>query len=40
MEQEYATIESKLREKAMRPDTMGFVSPGMLTPTRETKHGA
>ncbi len=38
MEQEYATIESKLREKAMRPDSMGFISPGMLKPTRKKKH--
>ncbi|WP_164117561.1 CDC48 family AAA ATPase [Sphingorhabdus sp. Alg239-R122] len=38
MIEEYATIESKLREKAMRVDSMGFVAPGMLKSTREKKH--
>ncbi len=38
MEEEYATIESKLREKAIGPASMGFVTPGMLVPTRDTKH--
>jgi len=40
VEREYEQIEANLREKAMRADTgIGFVTPGMLTPTRSEKHG-
>ncbi|MEZ5709025.1 MAG: CDC48 family AAA ATPase [Blastomonas sp.] len=37
VEEEYATIENKLRENVMR-EGMGFVMPGQLTPTRDSKH--
>lgn len=39
VEDEYADMAAKLKEKAMRADPIGFVSPGMLTPTRDSKHG-
>jgi transitional endoplasmic reticulum ATPase len=41
MEEEYKAIESKLKQDAMRPQSMGigFVSPGMVTPVRDSKHG-
>ena len=39
VEEEYETMEAKLKEKAMRVDPIGFVMPGMLTPTRDSKHG-
>ena len=30
MEEEYRTIESKLKQNAMRAQSIGFVTPGML----------
>lgn len=38
MEEEYRTIESKLKSAAMLPQGMGFVSPGMVKPVRDSKH--
>jgi transitional endoplasmic reticulum ATPase len=38
MEEEYRNIEAKLKTSAMQPQGMGFVSPGMVTPTRASKH--
>ena len=39
MEQEYAQIESKLKQEAASPTGIGFVAPGMLTP-RGAKGGS
>ncbi|WP_417610790.1 CDC48 family AAA ATPase [Parasphingorhabdus sp.] len=38
MEEEYSKIESQLKQNAMRAEPIGFVSPGMLTPVRDSKH--
>jgi transitional endoplasmic reticulum ATPase len=38
MEEEYRTIEAKLKSAAMLPEGMGFVLPGMVKPTRDSKH--
>ena len=38
MEEEYRTIESKLKQAAMQPQGMGFISPGMMKPIRDSKH--
>jgi transitional endoplasmic reticulum ATPase len=38
MEEEYRTIESKLKTAASRPETLGFIMPGQLTPVRDQKH--
>ncbi|MEM8617585.1 MAG: CDC48 family AAA ATPase [Pseudomonadota bacterium] len=38
MIEEYSKIESTLKQKAMQVDPIGFVSPGMLTPTNSKKH--
>ena len=38
MEEEYSKIESQLKQNAMRAEPIGFVSPGMLTPIRDSKH--
>jgi hypothetical protein len=29
----------ELKRRAMAAGPIGFIAPGMLTPTRETKHG-
>ena len=39
MEEEYKSIESKLKQNAMKAEPIGFVSPGMVMPTRSEKHG-
>ena len=39
MEVEYEKIESQLKQTALQMEPIGFVSPGMLTPTRDSKHG-
>ncbi len=38
MEEEYRTIEAKLKSAAMQPEGMGFVVPGMVKPVRDNKH--
>jgi transitional endoplasmic reticulum ATPase len=38
MEEEYRAMESRLKAEAMIPQGMGFVSPGMVRPIRDTKH--
>ena len=38
MEEEYRTIETKLKSAAMLPEGMGFVLPGMMKPVRDSKH--
>ena len=39
MEEEYAKMKGELKKRAMAVTPIGFVAPGMVTPTRETKHG-
>ncbi len=38
MEEEYSKMEAALKQNAMRAEPIGFVSPGMLTPVRDSKH--
>ena len=38
MEEEYAKMESTLKQNALRVDPIGFVAPGMLTPVNDSKH--
>ncbi|WP_299308560.1 CDC48 family AAA ATPase [uncultured Croceicoccus sp.] len=38
MEQEYAKMRGELKRRAAETGPIGFISPGMLTPTRENKH--
>jgi transitional endoplasmic reticulum ATPase len=38
MEEEYRSMEVKLRAAALVPSGMGFVSPGMVKPIRDSKH--
>jgi transitional endoplasmic reticulum ATPase len=38
MEEEYRTIETKLKTAAARPEGMGFVMPGQVKPVRDQKH--
>jgi transitional endoplasmic reticulum ATPase len=38
MEEEYKTIETKLKTAAARPEGMGFVMPGQVKPVRDQKH--
>jgi transitional endoplasmic reticulum ATPase len=38
MEAEYRAMESKLKQAALVPQGMGFVTPGMVKPTRASKH--
>ncbi|MET0180705.1 MAG: AAA family ATPase, partial [Novosphingobium sp.] len=39
MEEEYAKMKGELKRRAMSAGPIGFITPGMLTPTREAKHG-
>ena len=39
METEYQAMEKKLKQAALVPSGMGFISPGMVKATRESKHG-
>lgn len=39
MEREYEKIQGEIKQNAAALHPMGFVSPGMLTPVREKKHG-
>jgi transitional endoplasmic reticulum ATPase len=38
MEEEYRSMETTLKQSALVPQGMGFVSPGMVTPVRAEKH--
>lgn len=38
MEEEYRAMESKLKQAALVPEGMGFVTPGMVKPVRASKH--
>lgn len=38
MEEEYSKMEASLKQSAMRAEPIGFVTPGMLTPERDSKH--
>jgi transitional endoplasmic reticulum ATPase len=38
MEEEYRSMESKLKQAALVPEGMGFVAPGMVKPVRASKH--
>ena len=38
MEEEYKSIENKLKQAASAPEGIGFVSPGMVTPVNAEKH--
>jgi transitional endoplasmic reticulum ATPase len=38
MEEEYRSMESKLKQAALVPEGMGFVAPGMLKAVRASKH--
>lgn len=38
MEDEYRSMESKLKQAALIPEGMGFVSPGMIKPIKASKH--
>ena len=38
MEEEYSKMESQLKQNAMSVEPIGFVSPGMLTPIKDSKH--
>ncbi|MBH0111673.1 CDC48 family AAA ATPase [Novosphingobium sp. YJ-S2-02] len=39
MEAEYAKMRGELKKRAMEVSPIGFVAPGMLESTRESKHG-
>ena len=38
MEEEYRTIETKLKTAASRPEGIGFIMPGQVTPVNAEKH--
>jgi transitional endoplasmic reticulum ATPase len=38
MEEEYRSMEAKLKQAALIPEGMGFVTPGMLKPAKTSKH--
>jgi transitional endoplasmic reticulum ATPase len=38
MEEEYRAMETRLKAEAMIPQGMGFVTPGMVRPIRDSKH--
>jgi transitional endoplasmic reticulum ATPase len=39
MEKEYEKIQGEIKQNALKLDPIGFVSPGMLKPVRDSKHG-
>jgi transitional endoplasmic reticulum ATPase len=39
MEEDYGRMKGELKKRAMDPSPIGFLSPGMVQPTREVKHG-
>ncbi len=38
MEEEYGRMKGELKKRAMEPGPLGFIVPGMVQPTRESKH--
>ena len=38
MEEDYGRMKGELKKRAMEPGPLGFISPGMVAPTRERKH--
>lgn len=38
MEEEYKKIEARLKQVASEPESIGFISPGMVTPVKASKH--
>ena len=38
MEEEYRSMETKLKQAALVPEGMGFVTPGMIKPVKASKH--
>jgi transitional endoplasmic reticulum ATPase len=40
MEEEYAKMKGELKRRAMEVAPIGFLAPGMVSSTRETKHGS
>src|SRR6185369_8117876 len=38
MEEEYGRMKGELKKRAMEPGPLGFIVPGMVSPTRERKH--
>lgn len=38
MEEEYKSIEAKLKQAASEPEGIGFVTPGMVKPVKASKH--
>ena len=39
MEEDYQKMKGELKKRAMEVPAIGFITPGMLEPTREKKHG-
>jgi transitional endoplasmic reticulum ATPase len=39
IEEEYERMKGELKRRALSGGPIGFIAPGMLTPTRENKHG-
>ena len=39
MEDEYRAMQGELKKRAMEPGPLGFIAPGMVSPTRPAKHG-
>jgi transitional endoplasmic reticulum ATPase len=39
MEEEYAKMTGELKRRAMEVMPIGFLAPGMVSSTRESKHG-
>ncbi len=39
MEEEYMALQGELKRRAMAVTPIGFLSPGMVAPSRESKHG-
>jgi transitional endoplasmic reticulum ATPase len=39
MEEEYGKMKGELKRRAMEVSPIGFLAPGMVSPTRERKHG-
>ena len=38
MEEDYGRMKGELKKRAMEPGPLGFITPGMVSPTRERKH--
>lgn len=39
MEEDYARLKGELKKRALEPAPLGFLAPGMVQSTRESKHG-